>query len=247
MINRISESKLNNSGSKMTIINYKSSMDITVQFENGHITHTSYSEFKKGSVKNIFEKTFLFKGYIGEGVFKSSVKGRITKEYIIWRGMLMRCYNSKYHLTHPSYIGCTVCEEWLNFQNYAEWHKSNYYEIPGEKTSLDKDILVKGNKMYSPETCLFVPQSINSLFINTKKVRGDYPIGVRKRKDAYSAKGFYKKEQTHLGTFYKVEDAYNAFKIFKEITIKKIAEEYKDKIPQKLYEALYKYEVEITD
>ena len=119
--------------------------------------------------------------------------------------------------------------------------------------ALDKDILVKGNKIYSPETCVFVPQNINTLFTKRNKVRGEYPIGVSfyKNTNKYLAqcnilingKSQYKK----LGYYNNIEDAFNAYKESKEANIKQVADYYKDNIPNKLYEAMYNYEVEITD
>ena len=167
--------------------------------------------------------------------------------------MLMRCYYDKYQKKHPTYKGCTVCEEWHNYSNFKNWYDENYYEIEGEQMALDKDILVKGNKTYSPNTCVFVPQNINTLFIKRNKARGKYPIGITFNKDAnkFIAKcnTFYnvKKQQKYLGLYNTIEDAFNAYKKFKETEIKQIADEYKDKIPNKLYEAMYNYEVEITD
>ena len=113
---------------------------------------------------------------------------------------------------------------------------------------LDKDILNKGNKVYSPDTCVYVPQSINSLFTKSDKVRGEYPIGVYKQKDKYVAqlnKGNGK--QIYLGSYSTPEEAFQAYKQAKEEYIKEVANEYKDKIPYRLYEALMNYEVEIDD
>ena len=87
--------------------------------------------------------------------------------------MLRRCYDEKLHKKYPTYIDCKVCEEWLNFQNFAKWYYNNYYEIENEKICLDKDILHKGNKIYSPDNCVFVPNNINVLFVKSDKSRGD--------------------------------------------------------------------------
>ena len=119
---------------------------------------------------------------------------------------------------------------------------------------LDKDILKKGNKVYSPETCIFVPRRINSLFIKSDKARGRYPIGVTLRKD----NGKYRsqcdvqyeeepRKQIQLGQFDTPEEAFYAYKQFKENYIKEVADIYKPYIPEKLYEAMYRYEVEIDD
>lgn len=91
-------------------------------------------------------------GFNSSGAFKSSEKGAHTKVYATWKSMLMRCYSEKYHVKFPTYIDCIVCDEWLDFQIFAEWFASNY--IKGMQ--IDKDIRVSGNKIYSPEFCLFV-------------------------------------------------------------------------------------------
>lgn len=167
--------------------------------------------------------------------------------------MLKRCYSDECQKKHPTYKDCTVCEEWHNYSDFKEWFDNNYYEIEGERMALDKDILVKGNKIYSPNTCVFVPQNINTLFIKSNKTRGKYPIGVyfRKDKNKYQAQCRIvyngKTQQEFLGLYNTIEDAFKVYKQFKENCIKQVADEYKDKIPNNLYEAMYNYKVEITD
>lgn len=99
-----------------------------------------------------------------------------TNAYVVWCDMLRRCYSEKYHKKKPTYKGCSVCDEWLLFSNFKRWFDENY--IDGY--CLDKDIIVKGNKVYSPDTCCFVPKCINSLLTNRKMHRGLEPIGVSK-------------------------------------------------------------------
>lgn len=140
-----------------------------------------------------------------------------------------------------------VCKEWLCYSNFCEWFNENYYEIENEKVELDKDILNKGNKIYSPKTCIFAPKRINQLFPKCDKSRGDLPIGVSFDKGAYTAGIMKKRKKCHLGRFKTIEEAFEVYKKAKEEYIKEVAEEYKEKIPSKLYEAMYSYEVEITD
>ena len=120
---------------------------------------------------------------------------------------------------------------------------------------LDKDILYKNNKIYSPKTCIFVPQRINQLFIKQQRKRGTHSIGVSFTSDKTKLivqcrinEGYGSKLE-HLGRFPLSEPfhAFYTYKIFKENYIKQIADEYKSLIPQKLYDALYRYEVEIND
>lgn len=201
-------------------------------------------------------------GYMGDGKYKSKDENKKkTKAYNTWNHMLQRCYDPYYLNEHPTYIDCYVCEEWHNFQNFAKWFYENYYECNDEQMQLDKDILIKGNKIYSPNTCVLVPKRINCLFTKSDALRGEYPIGVYyKIKKVKQYEYHYlevrcsviengKKKGKVLKTLplNKPFQAFSIYKQFKEKYIKQIADEYKELIPQKLYEALYKWEVEIND
>lgn len=164
--------------------------------------------------------------------------------------MLVRCYDSKFQKSKSSYKDCTVCDEWLNFQNFAKWHDENYYEIDNERMDLDKDILIRNNKIYSPRACCFVPVRINCLLVKNNKNRGEYPIGVyydTHNKVIVSSCHIGNNHSKFLGTFKTVEEAFQVYKNFKESFIKEVAEKYKNKIPDKLYQALIKYEVKFDD
>ena len=247
---RLNEIGYNNNGERMTIVRYGNYYDIDVQFDDGTIVeHRTHGDFKKGNIKNPMFPSVYGVGYFGIGKFKSiDENGKPTKEYTTWKDVLKRCYDPKYHEKHSTYKNCKVCEEWNNYQVYAKWHTENYYEVENERMALDKDILCKGNKVYSPETCVFVPQSINTLFVKGDKCRGEYPIGVYKHENnkfvALIRKG---NEKIHLGIYDTVEQAFLAYKQAKEEYIKKVAEEYKDKIDPRAYEAMMNYEVEIDD
>lgn len=105
-------------------------------------------------------------------------------EYMIWSAMLQRCYDYKIHKIRPTYIGCTVCDEWKYFSNFKNWFYLNYKE----GFHLDKDILVEGNKIYSPDTCRFVPPYLNMLLTEHGRARGDLPLGISKNRGSYRAK-----------------------------------------------------------
>lgn len=247
---RTNESNYNKYGSKMTIINYKSYRDIIVQFQNGYKKHSSYGEFKNGSISSPYDKTYYNVGYIGEGEYLISVNGSHTKEYSVWKGIVSRCYNPKEKEVNKSYRDVICCDDWLCFQNFAEWYSKNYYEIGNERMHIDKDILVKGNKIYSPENCLIVPERINILFVKNKNKRGKYPIGVHydDREKCFVAGYNLFKESIRVGYYNNpIKAFYKGYKPAKEKLIKKVADQYKDKIPKKLYDAMYNYIVEITD
>ncbi len=175
--------------------------------------------------------------------------------YAVWYGMLQRCYSEKCQQKYPTYKNCTVCEEWLYYPNFKKWYEENYYEIDGQRMHLDKDILNKGNKVYSPENCVFVPQGVNKVFTKNDANRGDYPVGVswNKQNKKYRANcSIFDIENNkyvymYLGLHNTPEEAFKVYKTTKEKNIKQVAEYYKGQIPSKLYEAMYRYEVEITD
>lgn len=163
--------------------------------------------------------------------------------------ILERGYSKLWKEKHPTYEDVYVCEEWHNFQNFAKWYYNNYYSINEERMEIDKDILYKNNKIYSPDTCIIVPQRINNLFVKTNSKRGNFPIGVHRHKNGnYVAQcEFNDSRKRYLGCYPTVEEAFNIYKMEKEKYIKQVADKYKSYIPEKLYDAMYKYEVEIND
>ena len=254
---RINEENYNKYGTLMKIVEYNNAIDIIVEFQDEYRTkvHTSYQGFKKGEVKNPYDKTVYNVGYLGGEKYKTKINNKKTKAYEVWMKMLQRCYDPYFINKHLTYKDCFVCEEWHNFQNFCKWFYKNYYECNGEQMCLDKDILCKGNKIYSPETCIFVPQRINNLFIKSNVIRGKYPIGVywHKKSNKLIAQCQIidddKYKQKHLGYFSldRPFQAFTVYKNFKENYIKQVADKYKDLIPQKLYDVLYSYKVEIND
>lgn len=248
-ISRIGETKKNNFGSIIEIVGYRRIDDIDIYFPeyNWTLYNTYYQSFQLGVVKCPYEPRHYSKGYLGEGEYNVEDHKRC---YNTWVHMLSRCYSEIYQIKRPTYKGCVVCDEWLNYQVFAQWYYNNYYEIEGEIMNLDKDILYKGNRVYSPDTCVFTPQCINSLFIKSTSVRGDLPIGVKldKRSMRYQARCCDgSRKRIGLGTYDTPEEAFHAYKVYKERLIKQIADNYFNKIPIKLYEAMYNYTVEIND
>lgn len=254
-IDRTGERGINNFGSQMVIVEYRNKNDIDIYFPeyNWGFKGATYQSFKNGQIKCPYERRYYNIGYLGEGSYKASENGKHTRVYSAWKSMLQRCYDDKYHQKQPTYIDCEVNNEWHNFQNFAKWYYENYYKIEGERMHLDKDILVKCNKIYSPDTCIFVPEKINILFIKCNKSRGSSPIGVSFYKGKYTAHCQIfdpetgKSKQKTLGYYNTEQEAFNVYKQFKEKNIKLVADYYKNLIPERLYKALYNYEVEITD
>lgn len=252
---RIGERNINNFGSEMIIVGYRKYSDIDVYFPqyNWVGENKQYNAFKKGNIKCPYEKRYFGVGYMGEGDYKVKENGKITIVYQIWYNMLQRCYDPKYHERTPTYIGCETSKEFYNFQNFGDWDKDNYYKVDNEKMCLDKDILFKHNKIYSPETCIFVPNTVNMLFVKNDKTRGESAIGTYPFKGKYVAQCSLfnpetrKSKKEYLGVYDTQEKAFEIYKYYKEKNIKVVADYYFGKIPKKLYDALYNYEVEITD
>jgi hypothetical protein len=165
--------------------------------------------------------------------------------------MLTRCYSEKRReINYLSYENCTVCEEWHNYQNFKKWYELNYYEIEEEEMELDKDILYKNNKIYSPQTCIFVPYSINLLFIKPNKRKLPQGVCYDKNRNKYIAQIIcinknLNKGHISLGRYNTVEEAFFVYKNAKEDYVKQLAEIYKVKysIPDALYNAMLCYKV----
>ena len=153
--------------------------------------------------------------------------------YQVWKDMLRRCYNRGKNKKWSVYEGCTVCDEWLIFDVFDEWFTPRYVE----GWHLDKDILVKGNKIYSPETCSVVPREINDYFRRINK-RNGLPRGVKRIGDRYSAEIKLRKKYYYLGTFDTAEEAGFVFQNKKKELISLVAEEYKDQLEDRVYKAL---------
>ena len=247
-IDRTGETGYNNYGSEMRITRCRNSKDIDIYFPEYEWTSTNktYSQFKSGKVICPYERRICDIAYTGEGRYATTVNGKHTLYYKIWHAMITRCYNSNFHKHNPTYNNCTVCEDWHNFQNFAEWCEDNYYSIPNETMELDKDILVKNNREYGPDKCVFVPHKINSLFLKPTTNNRDLPTGVHYDRGKYVASiniGRY----IHIGSFDTPQEAFQAYKQYKEHYVKAIADSYRELIPNKLYNAMYEYEVEIDD
>jgi hypothetical protein len=228
----------NISGFKMECIEYRNSMDVDVRFlESGKIVqNVQWNNFVRGKVKD---------GYVD-----SSYK----KEYGTWCGILTRCLDSQYKEQKPTYRDVLCCDEWLLFENFYEWLHSqpNFDKWKDLKWSaIDKDILIKGNKVYSPETCCLVPVNVNNLFVKHDALRGECPIGVFVEGDKYVAQctNSIIGKSIRIGLYDSAIEAFEAYKKYKENLIKEIADiEYKNgTITKKCRDAMYSYIVEIDD
>ena len=225
------------------ILEYISSKKVLVKFvRTGNTKHAATGNIKKGNVCDRDAPNLY-------GVGFTDIPSRVDHRlYGIWNGMLSRCYYDKYHEKYASYKGCEVIGEFKYLSKFIEWC-SLQKGFDQEGFQLDKDILIKGNKFYSSETCCFVPKDLNTLLTHRRKDKGLYPVGVsyKPRINKYIAQISKFKEVIHLGSFDTPEGAFQAYKQAKEAYIKEVAELYKDQIDIRVYEALMKYEVDIND
>ena len=167
-----------------------------------------------------------------------------TRAGAYYMEMMRRCNTSLQIGKYDTYKGCS--SEFKDFQDFAGWATKQVYYGLGQ---LDKDLLVKGNKLYSKRTCLFIPTGLNNLLTKCNKARGDLPIGVHlDEKRGYKvacADGSGSK--TYLGYYQDAETAFSVYKTYKESIIKQQANKWRDQIDPRAYDALMNYEVEITD
>ena len=178
-----------------------------------------------------------FQGYVG---------GKRVWQYVLWKAMLKRCFDEKLKARQSTYKDVTCCDEWLSFANFLEWlNKEVGYSGKPEGMELDKDILVRGNRVYSPEACPLVPRAVNSLLNSNGNSRGKYPQGVnyRKKTGKFVVQLSVGGKQKTLGYYNNPEDAFSAYKIAKEAHIKVVALQHKDVLKPAVFESLMSWEV----
>lgn len=233
----------------ITVDKYVTYQEVHATFENtGYSTVTKMQCLKEGTVFDPFAKNFSGVGYLGIGEYKTMVNNKRPPYYIRWAGMISRCYAEGGRKCNPSYNDSSMHEKWHNLQNFGGWYVNHPYR--NDSWEIDKDILFKGNKVYSEETCIFVPKYINTMFTKCNTMRDDLPIGVvRTAKSKYyrmicsdSLDG-----KVSISGFTSPEEAFYSYKEHKEAVIQKAANIYKNDLEPRAYEALMNYKVEITD
>jgi len=244
---RIGESYMQKCGCVCTIIDVVAdSRDrFVIKWEDdvGHIQTAKLSHIKSGSVLNPFAPKVFGVAYFGVGEYSQK---KDSKAYGVWYAMLERSYCPVYHEWKPSYKGCYVCAEWLNFQNFASWYYDNLPPESGEvRYQLDKDILYAGNKEYSPERCVFVPDFINSAFKSAPVKSGSLPRGVVFVKGKYYTSQLrdrisHGEDSKYLGIFNNKEDAHKAWQVAKLEVLKDRLEMYlsTDHVDARVVEAI---------
>lgn len=170
---RLGEENLNYQDCLMKIVRYDNANNIVVEFQDEHkaMVKTQYKHYVCGEVKNPYYPSVYGVGITGNKYFNGNVR---IKEYQIWSAMMERCFSKVEKIRSPSYEDVTCCEEWLLFDNFYEWlHSQGNFDkwLSGNRWALDKDILVKSNRVYSPDTCCLVPYYVNNLFVKRNAIK----------------------------------------------------------------------------
>lgn len=239
--NRSGEVHYHNKYGNVKIISNSSSHDVNIKFSDGTIVQgLNYADIIKGQIKNPNFPEICGIGFIGQGKYNYK---NYKIAYNRWRAMIKRGYCEIKDIKQLSYLNCTISSEWHNFQNYAKWFEENYIE----GWELDKDLLFKNNKHYSSKNCCFIPKELNIAFTDSKKARGNYPLGVSKNKGKFSSRVGVGKSRKFLGYFDTKQEAFKTYKKAKEEYLKSLAIKYKDQLDSKVYKAIINYKIEITD
>jgi len=194
------------------------------------------------------KRSLVFGVGINDWVGNISVDGKQIKQYDLWKSMLQRCFDEKYKQKNPTYKDVTCSKEWLSMTKFIEdVSQLRGYGLKGWE--LDKDILVKGNKLYSKDTCCFVPLEVNSLLIKRDNCRGEYPIGVcfNKERGKFMTQLNVNGKAGYLGLFTTPEEAFQVYKAAKEANIKAVAQKWKHILDERVFQALMVYQVRIDD
>lgn len=170
--NIINKTFVTNEGYRVKVLDYVDTHNVLINFmDNTNVQiWSTLQNIKNGQIKNPYHKSVYGIGYYGVGSHIARFNNNKTEEYIKWFSMFVRCYDKKYQEKQPTYIGCSISEEFHNYQNFAEWYAHYKYEC-AYPLEIDKDLLYEGNKLYSPATCCLIPKEINTT-INSK--RHDY-------------------------------------------------------------------------
>jgi len=203
ILERVSKVYSNTHGDVFKIIKYYSAINCTIEFEDGTLCHNiKYSTILKREIKNYNKPSLCGIGYIGA---QYNFKNKFHKKAKVkWESMMNRCYNKNFHKNYPTYKDVTVCEEWHNFQNFSKWFEKNWKHWMDSTWHLDKDIFHINCKIYSPETCCFIPSEINRIFKNQTR---QLPIGVSyDRNNIRATIGKYGKQEL-VGYFDTIEEA----------------------------------------
>jgi len=195
-----------------------------------------------------FKRSLVCGVGVNDWIGDISVGGKLIRKYQLWANMLQRCFSDGLKQKRPTYEGVACSKEWLSMTKFIEdVSQMRGYGLSGWQ--LDKDIIQKGNKLYSKDTCCFVPTEVNLLLTKSDRIRGEYPVGVCFDKHAgkFVAKLAINGKQKNLGRFTTPEEAFQVYKLAKEAYIKVVAQQWQHLLDERVFQALMTYEVNIDD
>ena len=231
------------------ILKYNNAKEVEIRFlKTGYETVVHLGSIKSGKVKDPYIPSVYGVGVLGVK-YPSREGDRNTKEYVLWADMLRRCYSDDFKKKKPTYESCEVSDNFKSYEYFYEWCHSQI-GFDNKDWQLDKDLLLKGNKVYSESACVFIPQEINKILVKREASRGEYLIGVywNKKASAFVARvNKNKGKREHLGLFNTEIEAFNAYKTAKEAFIKEQANQWKSEIDPRAYNTLMNYEVSSDD
>ena len=233
-----------NFGTEYEVLEYLDCYNVKIKFLDsfGYEGWFQADAVRRGGVSNPFDKTVHGVGYTGVGDSATVLNKTRLVEREAWFAMMARGYCPKLKAKHPKYADCTVSEDWHCYQNFANWMKNQRFYGLGYQ--LDKDLLVKDNKIYSPETCILLPSYINQLIQRDIKKIGTLPKGVDQvSKNNFRAVLKTLGDTTRVSGFGSPEDAYVKYKEMKEEYVKSVADLWFGNIDARAYKALYEWEL----
>lgn len=251
---RVGYKNTSNSGDAYVVIDYFNAKQVVIEFEaTGTKSLVAAKEVRNGCVKDPFVRSVCGVGFMGQGRHRAKDKAEtghiyFTDTYQVWSGMMQRVYSENSLDKHVTYRLSSVCDEWHNYQNAADWYLGQVgfcvKENSNRKYHLDKDLLVPNNTQYGPTTCCFLPNAIN-VAMKGRQLNSDkkLPAGVywHKASNGYVSSIDIDGVQIHLGCFKSPEDAYQEYKKNKEKQLKQLANKYRDTISEEAYNALINY------
>lgn len=187
-------------------------------------------------------------GFNSEGI-PTSTKWRQDRFYGVWKNILAGCYDLKVQEKYPSYKGCAVSENFKDFSYFYQWCFKQVGSMQ-DGWHLDKDVLSKGSKIYSEDTCVFIPKELNQFLTKRKAKRGLYLIGVSYSKSLgkfYSRLNDGKGHAKHLGYFESEVDAFYAYKSAKEAMARSLAVSFAGVLDERVIQSFLNYKVSIND
>lgn len=227
----------NKVGDEYFIIKYEDSKSVTVMFNDGYYKTTQMSNIRRGRVKNPFSEKSKFHGF-GITDVAIGVDGVRNKYARLWESMITRVYSKR----DKAYVGVKISEDWSLLSNFLRdiANFKGYDKVLSDKWVLDKDILSLDEKIYSKETCCFVPSEVNSFMVNFNKPKGEYKMGVHfcNREKKFVAQGYVNKKQKGLGYFSNEDDAHNAYMSNKRKQLLELIGKYEDSLDYRVVESL---------